>query len=135
MGAQAQMRGVAPVLLVADVQKTAAYFRDALGFAVPRFWGDPPTFAIASRDGLEVMLNQVPAGDSFKPNADYDGRFDAYFWVHDADALHSEMSGKGADIVCPPDNQVYMMREFQVRDPDGHLLAFGHDISGQQANG
>ena len=52
MNAQAQMRGVAPVLLVADVQKTAAYFRDALGFAIPRFWGEPPVFAIASREGL-----------------------------------------------------------------------------------
>jgi catechol 2,3-dioxygenase-like lactoylglutathione lyase family enzyme len=135
MNAQAQMRGVAPVLLVVDVQKTAAYFRDALGFAVSRFWGDPPMFAIANRDGLEVMLNQVATGDTFKPNGDYDGRYDAYFWVQDADALHAEMSAKGADIVCPPDDQVYMMREFQVRDPDGHLLAFGHDISGQQANG
>jgi hypothetical protein len=27
-----------------------------------------------------------------------------------------------------------MMREFQVRDPDGHLLAFGHDISNTSAN-
>ena len=32
-------------------------------------------------------------------------------------------------------DEPYMMREFQVRDPDGHLLAFGRDISGQQANG
>ena len=130
MNAQAQMRGVAPVLLVADVQKTAAYFRDALGFNIPRFWGDPPMFTIAGRDGLEVMLNQVAAGDTFKPNGAYDGRYDAYFWVADADALYAEMSAKGADIVCPPSDEPYMMREFQVCDPDGHLLAFGHDISG-----
>ncbi|WP_395647312.1 VOC family protein [Terricaulis sp.] len=131
MSTQAQMRGVAPVLLVADVQKTAAYFRDALGFNIPRFWGDPPMFTIASRDKLEVMLNQVAPGDAFKPNGAYDGRYDTYFWVQDADALHSEFAGKGADVVCAPDDQVYMMREFSVRTPDGHLLAFGHDISGQ----
>ena len=130
MNAPAQMRGVAPVLLVADVQKAAAYFRDALGFNIPRFWGDPPTFTIASRDGLEVMLNQVGAADVFRPNGDYDGRFDAYFWVRDADALHAEFASHGADIVCPPSDEPYGMREFQVRDPDGHLLAFGHDISG-----
>ncbi len=131
MAAQAQMRGVAPVLLVADVQKTARYFRDALGFAIPRFWGEPPMFAIANRDGLQVMLNQVERGEAFKPNGDFDGRYDAYFWVRDADALHAEMSAAGADIVCPPADEPYMMREFQVRDPDGHLLAFGHDISAQ----
>jgi catechol 2,3-dioxygenase-like lactoylglutathione lyase family enzyme len=131
----AEVRGVAPVLLVNDVQKTAAYFRDALGFSVRGFWGDPPMFSIVRRDEIEVMLNQVAKGDAFKPNGAYDGRYDAYFWVADADALHAEMSGKGADIVCPPSDEPYMMREFQVRDPDGHLLAFGHDISGQQANG
>lgn len=130
MNAQAQMRAVAPVLLVADVQKTAAYFRDALGFNIPRFWGEPPTFTIASRDGLEVMLNQVGGSDTFRPNAAYDGRFDAYFWVNDADALYAEFAAKGADIICPPGDEVYGMREFQVRDPDGHLLAFGHDMSG-----
>ena len=130
MNAQAQMRAHAPVLLVADVQKTAAYFRDALGFTIPRFWGDPPMFTIANRDGLHVMLNQVEESDVFKPNGDYEGRYDAYFWVRDADALHAEFAGKGADIACAPDDQVYMMREFSVRDPDGHLLAFGHDISG-----
>lgn len=131
MAEAAQMRGVAPVLLVADVQKTAAYFRDALGFTIPRFWGDPPMFTIANRDGLQVMLNQVEPEDAFKPNGGYEGRYDAYFWVRDADALHAEFAGKGADIVCPPSDEVYMMREFAVRDPDGHWLGFGHDISGQ----
>jgi catechol 2,3-dioxygenase-like lactoylglutathione lyase family enzyme len=130
MSAPAKMRGVAPVLLVSDVQKSATYFRDTLGFDVPRFWGDPPMFTIAERDGLQVMLNQVAPGDTFKPNAAYDGRYDVYFWVHDADALHADFAATGADIVCPPSDEPYMMREFQVRDPDGHLLAFGHDISG-----
>jgi len=29
-----------------------------------------------------------------------------------------------------PEDQVYGMREFLVRDPDGHVLAFGHDTTG-----
>jgi hypothetical protein len=128
---ETQLRGVSPVLLVADVVRAAGYFKDRLGFAIPRFWGDPPTFTIARRDGVEVFLNQVGEGDAFKPNADYDGRYDAYFYVRDADALYAEMSANGADIVCPPSDEPYLMREFQVRDADGHLLAFGHDISGQ----
>jgi uncharacterized glyoxalase superfamily protein PhnB len=39
------------------------------------------------------------------------------------------IAAKGADIVCAPEDQPYMMREFQVRDLDGHLLGIGHDIS------
>ncbi|WP_299421475.1 VOC family protein [Sphingomonas bacterium] len=117
-------------MLVRDVLRAQAYFADKLGFTASRLWGDPPTFCIAGRDGLELMLNQVAANDSFRPNGDYDGRCDAYFWVRDADALHAEFKAKGADIVCEPDDQPYGMREILVRSPDGHLLIFGHDITG-----
>jgi uncharacterized glyoxalase superfamily protein PhnB len=124
-----RIRDATPVLLVRDVVKAAAYYTDKLGFTVERFWGDPPTFTIARRDGVSVMLNQVGAGDAFRANGDYDGRFSVYLDVSNADALHAEFQAKGADIVCPPEDQPYLMREFQVRDLDGHLLGCGHDIS------
>jgi uncharacterized glyoxalase superfamily protein PhnB len=126
-----QIRNATPVLLVRDVVKAAAYYTDKLGFTVARFWGDPPTFTIARRDNVFVMLNQVGAGDTFRANGDYDGRFSVYLDVSDADALHAEFQANGADIICPPEDQPYMMREFQVRDLDGHVLGCGHDISGQ----
>ena len=125
----AQIRDATPVLLVQDVVKAAAYYADKLGFRSERFWGEPPMFTIVRRDGVAVMLNQVGAGDVFRPNGAYGGRFSVYADVRDADALHAEFQGNGADIVCPPEDQPYMMREFQVRDVDGHVLGFGHDIS------
>ena len=53
----------APVLLVADVQLAADYYRDKLGFKYDKLWGEPPCFCMPSRAGLIVMLSQVPAGD------------------------------------------------------------------------
>lgn len=129
MSAVPLIRGSAPVLLVADVLRARSYYADKLGFHSPRTWGEPPMFCIPQRDGLSVMLNQVDPGDSFRPNASYDGRFDAYFWVRDADTLFSEFKANDADVVCEPNDEAYGMREFQVRDVDGHLLAFGQDIS------
>lgn len=125
----ARITDATPVLLVRDVVKAASYHTDKLGFTADRFWGEPPMFTIARRDGISLMLNQVAASDQFGPNGDYDGRFSAYVDVSDADALHAEYQANGADIVCEPEDQPYMMREFQVRDLDGHLLGFGHDIS------
>jgi uncharacterized glyoxalase superfamily protein PhnB len=125
----AQLRDVSPVLLVTNVTASADYYRDKLGFSVEGFWGEPPMFSIVMRDGLRVMLNQVGAGDRIYPNGGYDGRYSVYLSVSDADVLHAEAAANGADIVCPPDDMPYMMREFSVRDPDGHLLAFGHDIT------
>jgi uncharacterized glyoxalase superfamily protein PhnB len=130
----ARVTDATPVLLVRDVVKAAAYYVDKLGFSVDRFWGDPPMFTIAKRDGVFVMLNQVGAGDDFRPNGAYDGRFSVYVDVNDADAMHAEFQGNGADIVCEPEDQPYMMREFQVRDLDGHLLGFGHNIAKPAAN-
>ena len=123
-----QFLAVSPVLLVADVIKAAEYYGGALGFEIPRMWGEPPHFCIPIRDGRAVMLNQVRPGDSFRPNADYNGRYDVYFDVDDADALFGEFRARGADVVCEPEDMPYGMREFSVRDPDGHLLAFGHEI-------
>jgi uncharacterized glyoxalase superfamily protein PhnB len=130
----ARITDATPVLLVRDVVKAAAYYVDKLGFSVDRFWGEPPTFTIAKRDGVFIMLNQVGAGDDFRPNGAYDGRFSVYVDVNDADAMHAEFQAKGADIICDPEDQPYMMREFQVRDLDGHLLGFGSDISRRAGN-
>ncbi len=125
-----QIWGTAPVLLVADVVRAHAYYAEKLGFRSPRMFGEPPVFCIAERDGFELMLSQVDAGDSFRPNGSYGHRIDAYFWVRDADALHAEFTASGADVVGEPEDREYGMREIMVRDPDGHVLCFGHDTTG-----
>jgi len=130
MSAAVQMRAHAPCLMVTNVISAHTYYADRLGFRSPRMWGDPPTFCIAQRDGLELMLAQVDPGKTVHPNSENDGRIDVYFWVNDADALHEEFRDRGADVVGDPEDQVYGMREFLVRDPDGHVLAFGHDTTG-----
>ncbi|MFL6763675.1 MAG: VOC family protein [Sphingomicrobium sp.] len=125
-----QMRSHSPCLVVEDVVRSHTYYAERLGFRSPRMWGEPPTFCIPQREGLSVMLAQADPGKAVHPNSEHDGRFDVYFWVYDADALHAEFVGKGADVICEPEDQVYGMREFRVRDPDGHMLCFGHDTSG-----
>ncbi len=127
--AERQVFQVAPVLLVRDVLTSARYYQEALGFDPVGFWGDPPRFSIVQRDGCSLMLNQVGPDDQFRPNSDYDGRFDVYCTVRDADAVFADVKARGADIVCEPSDEVFGMREFSVRDPDGRLVAFGQDLS------
>jgi uncharacterized glyoxalase superfamily protein PhnB len=45
--------------------------------------------------------------------------------VDDVDALHAELAGRGADIVLPPTNFEWGVREMNIRDPDGHRIRFG----------
>ena len=68
-------------------------------------------------------------GDGARPNRAFDDHaWDAYVYVRDADALHEELRDRGAEIVKPPTDQAYDCREFEVRDPDGHVICFAQDI-------
>jgi uncharacterized glyoxalase superfamily protein PhnB len=125
-----QFLGIAPYFLVRDVVKAAEYYRDALGFSYPQFWGVPPSFCMPRRDGLIIMLSQTQDTSIIRPNsrARRDESWDAYVWVKDADALYAEVKPRGAIIAYDPVLQEeYGNREFGVRDLDGYLLAFGSD--------
>ena len=124
-----ELTGSAPVLLVADVEKAAAYYRDALGFQFDRFWGDPPSFCMPHRDGLIVMLSQVPAGQPVDTESRIaDHVWNAYFWVDDARALHDEFVAKGATIDQGLIEKPYEILEFTIRDLDGHCIGIGQPI-------
>ena len=129
-----KFHAVAPLLLVANVQESANYYRDKLGFQYDRFWGEPPCFCIAGRDSLMVMLSQVPPGDPVDtPFRAAEGVWNAYFWVDDAQALHDEWAARGVTIVCPPTKMVYGQLEFTIRDLDGHAIGIGQPIGGDES--
>ncbi len=121
-----QLTGSAPHFLVGDLLPALDYYVDVLGFARPPLWGDPPVFAMPTRDAFIVMLNQVE-GRAARPQGD--GIWDAYFWCDNADELFAEFADAGARIAHPPeDRPLYGNREFAIQDLDGHLLAFGADL-------
>ncbi len=119
----------APYFFVADVVKAHDYYRDVLGFKSDQIWGNPPSFCIPKRDGLNIMLSLQCEPARIIPNGADGETWDAYFWVTDADALFEEFKGKGARVVYAPCNQeLYGNREFAVKDLDGYILAFAHAI-------
>ena len=120
-----QFKGTAPYFVVRNL-KSLEYYHRALGFDMPQLWGEPPTFAMPSRDGFTFMLKQAEAEDTVITSRDQGGFWDAYVWINDADALFAECKDNGAIIEYEPCIQdEYDMKEFAVRDPDGHVIAFG----------
>lgn len=119
----------APYFPVADVDATVAYYQKVLGFGREYVAGSPAQFAIVSRDGLAIMLRLVLAPQRIAPSEQQGGTWDAFFWVSDADGLHRELTSKGAAVVYGPlVQESYAMREFAVRDNDGHVLGFGQKL-------
>jgi len=123
------LRG-APYFPVADVVTTGAYYRDVLGFQLEYAGGDPPEFAIYSRDGCALMLRRVADPSRIQSNEARGGTWDAFFWVSDVDSLFEELKGKGAMFAYGPTQQPYGMKEFAARDPHGYVLGFGQTVQG-----
>lgn len=116
----------APYFPVANVERSLAFYEQVLGFRCEYSAGVPLQFAICSRDDFAIMLRRVSEGELIVPIEKQGGTWDAFFWVSDAEALHSELKSKGADIVYGPlIQESYQMREFAIRDCDGHVLGFG----------
>jgi predicted enzyme related to lactoylglutathione lyase len=126
MAAAPKLTASSAVLLVKDVVKAAKHYRDAMGFAYERFWGEPPSFVILYRDGMYLMLKQVEDARHVIPHWTVSEQlWDAYFWVSGVDALHAELVRRGAKIDYGPCDQPYGCREFGAQDLDGHDIGFG----------
>jgi catechol 2,3-dioxygenase-like lactoylglutathione lyase family enzyme len=119
----------APYFPVANVEQSAAFYEQKLGFRIEYAAGSPLQFALCNRDGFAIMLRRVAQPESIVPSEQQGGTWDAFFWVDDAQALHAELSAKGVDVVYGPlIQQAYHMKEFAVRDLDGHVLGFGQAL-------
>jgi catechol 2,3-dioxygenase-like lactoylglutathione lyase family enzyme len=108
------------VLAVPDMQKTAAYFHDVLGFRV--LWDEASDWRLVERDAVRIMLGHCP--NDVRPADIGSHNWFGYVNVDDVDALHAELAARGADCK-PPFDQHYGMRELVVTTIDGHRIVFG----------
>ncbi|MBS1518123.1 MAG: bleomycin resistance protein [Bacteroidetes bacterium] len=126
---RAELKGTAAVLLVADVNKTAEWYREKLGFNFEQFYGDPHDFCIMGRDDNYIMFSNCSDKDRIIPNWKIVGKTsNVYFWVNDAEMLYKEFLDRGADIDYSLYITDYNVKEFGVTDPDGYDISFGEII-------
>jgi len=131
---KSRLTASAAVLLVRDVVQAAEHYRDAMGFAYERFWGDPPSFVILHRDGMYMMLKQCDQKHIVPHWKVSGGLWNIYFWVSDVVALHAEFVRRGAKIDYELCEQPYGCREFGTQDLDGYDIGFGQVMDSQANN-
>jgi uncharacterized glyoxalase superfamily protein PhnB len=124
---QAEILRSAPYFPVPDVSSSGAHYQKVLGFKIEYSAGEPPEFALCSRGASAIMLRRVADPKLICPNERQGGTWDVFCWVDDVEALHAELTLKGADLVYAPVVQPYGMKEFAVRDPNGYVLGFGQE--------
>ena len=118
---------ISPCLIVRDVERSIAFYRDKLGFET-RFLQPErdPFFAIIGRDGAQIFL-KAERGIEPVPNCTRHRhlRLDAFVYAEAPDALAAEFAANGATFSTPLQDTSDGLRGFEIADPDGYILFFG----------
>jgi uncharacterized glyoxalase superfamily protein PhnB len=119
-----RMQSLTPMLQSSDLRRTIVWYQQKLGFSCT---GYETGWCRLERDdvALMFMVNNHPGA----PHAT------ATQYIRVDDVL--ELWGGLKDQVEPewgPKEMPYGMLEFAIKDPDGYLLSFGHDLVGSTAS-
>lgn len=124
------VRGFAPLLLVFDLPRSVAFYRDVLGFEIVQ------TSVPDHRDGwallklgsTEIMLNSAYE-ENARPAVPAPGRVEAhadtaiFFGCPDVEAAWAQLRASGIDAQEPVMTS-YGFRSLSISDPDGFTLVF-----------
>ena len=122
------LKKLTPNLMVEDVERTLAFYRDVMGFGVMMTLPEsaPFDFAIVQRDGLELMFQSrtslsenVPAlaGSPIGASQTF------YIEVSGIRDLYEQLREK-VEIVVDFHTTFYGTSEFYFRDLNGYILSF-----------
>lgn len=114
------------VLAVQDLARATAYFRDVLGFTEDDITS--PGWSFLSRDAIHLMLGECR--DEMSAEATGNHSWFLHVLMDGVDAYHAEIAARGAEVLSPPADRAYGLRECIVRTPDGHRIVFGEALDG-----
>jgi GNAT superfamily N-acetyltransferase len=125
--ARVTIRSSEPIFPVADVVATVRYYREVLGFAEEWLWGEPPEVGGVRWGKVGAMFAHQSG-----PVATINGQWHSFF-VEGIDALYSLHIRNGATIYSPLEAKPWGLREYTIRDLNGHYLRFGQRGSDRAA--
>lgn len=130
-----KLRGAIPMINVADIIRSVEFYRRLAEFAVVSDvehvaeW----RWAMLRSGGVELMLSEQhgphPAVRAARVEDEESGWCVIhYFYPDDVEAAHARCVAQGI-AASPLRVTLYGMKEFEVRDPDGHIVWFGQETS------
>jgi uncharacterized glyoxalase superfamily protein PhnB len=129
------VRGVTPILNVSDIEASIEWF-EKVGWHPRWTWnGDfgaegRATFAAVASDQAEIFLCRDGQGSrggkvpQFPGDDETDGVWMTW-WLEtpaDVDAAHASAREHGLEVIWPPTDEPWGVREFHLRHPDGHTF-------------
>ena len=109
----------ATILRISDMDRSMSFYIDRLGFNPTFTWKEPVEYAVLKRGDISIHLS-LSDGPFVVP----DGVL-LYIFVYDIESVYKECLDKQVPITSPLETRDYMMRDFDIKDPDGYLICFG----------
>lgn len=113
-----------PVLFVTNVESSAAFFRDKLGFTIDFLHGLPPFYGSVSRGGACIHLRFVHEPVLRDGIREEEQLLSAFLDVENIKGLFTEFKAAGVDFVQPLRKEAWGASAFIVRDPDNNWICF-----------
>jgi catechol 2,3-dioxygenase-like lactoylglutathione lyase family enzyme len=123
-----KLSSCAIVFVTNDIEKTANYYRNVLGFRVVEHYDRKEKFAALYLDSVEIILVQAQFGSIQSNQVRYGAGFDAYLVPESPEAVeifYDEIRTNGAKITQKPAMTTYGSLEFVFEDIEGRLIGVG----------
>ncbi len=108
------VRRVVPNITSDHFEESAAFYMDLLGFEVGMELEWVTTFVSPSNRSAQVTISRKDPSASEQPQLSIE--------VDDVDAVHADSVRRGVEIVYPLTDEVWGVRRFFVRDPNGVVV-------------
>ena len=113
------------VIAVPNLQKSAAFYRDVLGFTIHTI--SDPGWLFYTSGVCTIMAGECPGAIPAAEIGEHS--YFAYLQVADVDALHESARAAGVRICKTLRDEPWQMREFGLVTADGHRIMIGAPIS------
>ena len=113
------------VIAVPDLEQSAAYYRQTLGFQIHEI-GDPG-WCLFTLGQCRIMAGHCP--DATPPGETGDHSYFAYITLPQIDSYFDSVRKKGARILKELQDEPWGMREFAIQTGDGHRIMFGQELN------
>lgn len=113
-----------PVVFVSNVEVSAEFYRDKLGFAIDFLHGHPPFYGSVIRDGACIHLRFVHEPAFASGLRERERLLSAFLAVENVKGLFAEYKAAGVGFVQMLKKEPWGGSAFIVRDPDGNWILF-----------
>ena len=121
MNPQNNFSHAATVLPVLDIQKSIEFYTQRLQFELMFSWGEPLSYVVLKQGG--VSLHLTLRADNNSPSTEH---CVVYIFVRNIEEIYQQCLQENVTILNPLELRDYKMKDFDIKDPDGHIISFGN---------